>query len=53
MLRTLLKRPDLLENKSLSKQELDVLKKWSQRIEEIIKNYHREHRGHREKNNKS
>ena len=48
MLRTLLKRPDLLKNKSLNKQELDVLKKWSRRIEEIIKHYHREHREHRE-----
>ena len=37
MLRTLSKRPDLLKNKTLSKQELDVLKKWSRRIEEIIK----------------
>ena len=37
LLRTLLKRADLLENKSLSQSELDILKKWSRRIEEIIK----------------
>ena len=37
VLRTLLKRPDLLESKLLSEQELDILKKWSRRIEEIIK----------------
>jgi tRNA (guanine37-N1)-methyltransferase len=37
LLRTLAKRPDLLKNKSLSKKESDVLKKWSRRIEEIIK----------------
>ena len=37
LLRTLLKRADLLKNKSLSQPELDILKKWSRRIEEIIK----------------
>ena len=37
MLRTLLKRPDLLKNKSLSEQEVGILKKWSRRIEKIIK----------------
>jgi tRNA (guanine37-N1)-methyltransferase len=50
LMRSLLKRPDLLESKLLSEQELDILKKWYRRIEEIIKNYHR---AHREKNNKS
>ena len=44
MLRTLLKRPDLLKNKSLSQQELDILRKWSRHIEEIIKYYRRKHR---------
>ena len=53
MMRTLLKRPDLLQKKSLSEKEIEILKKWSRRIEEIIKNYHRGHRAHREKNNKS
>jgi tRNA (guanine37-N1)-methyltransferase len=39
MLRTLLKRADLFKNKSLSKQELDVLKKWSRNIQDIL-NFH-------------
>jgi tRNA (guanine37-N1)-methyltransferase len=37
LLRTLSKRPDLLKSKSLSKKESDVLKRWSRRIEEILK----------------
>jgi tRNA (guanine37-N1)-methyltransferase len=48
MLRTLLKRPDLLKDRALSQQQIDILKKWSRRIEEIISNYHRGHREHRE-----
>jgi tRNA (guanine37-N1)-methyltransferase len=48
VLRTLLKRPDLLKNKSLGEQELDILKKWSRRLDEILKFYHRGHREHRE-----
>ena len=48
MLRTLLKRPDLLKDRTLSKQQFDILKKWHRRIEEIIKNYHRGHRKRRE-----
>jgi tRNA (guanine37-N1)-methyltransferase len=47
LLRTLLKRADLLKNKSLRQQELDILKKWSRRIEEIIK-YN--HGGHKDNN---
>jgi tRNA (guanine37-N1)-methyltransferase len=42
MMRTLLKRPDLLQKKSLNEKEIEILKKWSRRIEEIIKNYHRD-----------
>jgi tRNA (guanine37-N1)-methyltransferase len=41
LLRTLLKRADLFKNKSLSKQELDILKKWSRNIQNII-NFHDE-----------
>jgi tRNA (guanine37-N1)-methyltransferase len=41
LLRTLLRRADLLKNKSLRQQELDILEKWSRRIEEIIKYNHR------------
>ena len=47
VLRTLLKRPDLLESKLLSEPELDILEKWSRRLDEILKFYHRGHREHR------
>ena len=40
LIRTLLKRPDLLQNRHLDKKEIEVLNKWSRRIEEIIKSYH-------------
>ncbi|MCP4687770.1 MAG: tRNA (guanosine(37)-N1)-methyltransferase TrmD [Desulfobacterales bacterium] len=36
LIRTFLKRPDLLENRSLSKEETEILKKWRQDIERII-----------------
>ncbi len=42
LMRTLLKRADLLQKKSLGKKEIEILKKWSRRIEEIIKSYYRE-----------
>ena len=48
LLRTLLKRADLLKNKSLSRQELDILERWGRRIEEIIKYSHRGHIEHKE-----
>ena len=48
LLRTLLKRADLLHKKSLGKKEIEILKKWSRQIEEIIKSYHRGHRERRE-----
>ena len=38
LIRTFLKRPDLLENKALSKQEIEILKKWCVDIEKIIHN---------------
>jgi len=38
LIRTFLKRPDLLENKALSKQEIEILKKWRMDIEKIIHN---------------
>lgn len=41
LIRTLLKRPDLLQNRHLDKKEIEILNKWSRRIEEIIKSYHR------------
>jgi len=36
LIRTLLKRPDLLEEKQLSSAEIEILKGWCHRIEEII-----------------
>ncbi len=36
MIRTFLKRPDLLETKSLSMEETEILKEWRQDIERII-----------------
>ena len=50
VLRTLLKRPDLLRSKSLNAQELDILKKWHRRIEEIIKLPQRSQSAQRKKN---
>jgi len=37
LIRTLLKRKDLLENRILSRQEIDILKKWCLEIEKIIR----------------
>jgi tRNA (guanine37-N1)-methyltransferase len=45
LLRTLLKRPDLLQDKRLNKKEIEILKKWSRNIQNII-NFH--HEGHKE-----
>jgi tRNA (guanine37-N1)-methyltransferase len=36
LIRTFLKRPDLLENRALSKEEINILKKWCIDIEKII-----------------
>ncbi len=36
LIRTFLKRPDLLENKALSKEEINILRKWCIDIEKII-----------------
>ncbi len=38
LIRTFLKRKDLLENRLLSSQEIDILKKWCRTIEKIIHN---------------
>jgi tRNA (guanine37-N1)-methyltransferase len=53
LLRTLLKRADLLKNKLLRQQELDILKKWSRRIEEILKFHHSGTERTKNKNKKS
>jgi tRNA (guanine37-N1)-methyltransferase len=44
LMRTLLKRADLLQKKSLGKNEIEILKKWSRSIEDILKYQHREYR---------
>lgn len=49
LIRTFLKRQDLLKNRSLSSQEIEILKKWCCDIEKIIKNCHGEGREHGEK----
>jgi tRNA (guanine37-N1)-methyltransferase len=36
LIRTFLKRPDLLENRSFTPQETDILRKWCTGIERII-----------------
>jgi len=36
VMRTLLKRPDLLHKKSLNRQEYEILKKWRREIEKLI-----------------
>ncbi len=37
LMRTFLKRPDLLENRDFSAQEIAILRKWSQRLENLIR----------------
>ena len=44
LIRTLLKRVDLLQNRHLDQKEIEILNKWYRRIEEIIKSHHRERR---------
>ena len=39
MMRTLIKRPDLLQKKDLNRQEQEILKKWNLAIEKILKFY--------------
>ncbi len=48
LIRTFLKRPDLLQNRHLSKKEIEILDKWYRRLEEIIKAYHKGNRERRE-----
>jgi tRNA (guanine37-N1)-methyltransferase len=36
LMRTLMKRPDLLKKKPLSSSEIEILKKWGRNIEKII-----------------
>ena len=38
LLRTFAKRPDLLQNKALNRQELEIIRRWSQDINNILDN---------------
>lgn len=49
LLRTLSKRPDLLQNKRLDKKEIEILKHWSRHIQNIINFHHEGHKEHKEK----
>ena len=49
LIRTFLKRPDLLENRHLSKKEIEILDKWCRKIQEIINFHHEGHKEHKEK----
>lgn len=53
LMRTLMKRTDLLQKKDLDAKEIDILEKWSQRIEDILKSYRRAHGEPREDANKT
>jgi len=37
LMRTLLKRPDLLKKKELTRQEIDILKKWRRELDQLLK----------------
>jgi tRNA (guanine37-N1)-methyltransferase len=43
LMRTLLKRPDLLENRELKGEESAVLKRWGSRIKKILESQRRKH----------
>ena len=48
LMRTLIRRTDLLQKKELSVREIEILEKWFRRIEDKLKSYHRAHGEHRE-----
>jgi tRNA (guanine37-N1)-methyltransferase len=45
VMRTLLKRPDLLQKKDLNRQERDILKKWRCEIEKLLDPHQSEKKG--------
>jgi tRNA (guanine37-N1)-methyltransferase len=49
LIRTLWKRPDLLQNRHLDEKEIDILNKWSRHLQEIINFHHASHKEHKEK----
>jgi tRNA (guanine37-N1)-methyltransferase len=48
LIRTLVKRPDLLQSRHLDRKEIEILNKWYRRLEEIIKSYHKGDRERRD-----
>jgi len=44
-MRTLLKRSDLLQKKTLGQQEIEILKKWYHQIEKILDINDKRHKG--------
>ena len=44
VMRTLLKRPDLLQKRKLGKPEIEILKKWYRQIEKLLNLYHKAHK---------
>lgn len=48
LMRTLLKRPDLLQNRHFDKKEIEILNKWSRHIQNIINFHHESHKEHKE-----
>jgi tRNA (guanine37-N1)-methyltransferase len=53
LMRTLLKRSDLLQQKNLNRQEIEFLDKWRNEIEKILKFHHRESEDLRGKSEKT
>jgi tRNA (guanine37-N1)-methyltransferase len=52
LMRTLMKRADLLQKKDLSEKEIKILEKWSRQLEDILKSYHRARREHKDDSEK-
>ncbi len=43
LMRTILRRADLLHNRRLDQKEIDILKKWSRKIHDILNFHHEKH----------
>jgi tRNA (guanine37-N1)-methyltransferase len=49
LMRTLMKRADLLQKKDLGEKEINILKKWSRKIQDILDFHHEDHEEHKGK----
>ena len=47
LMRTLMKRADLLQNKDLNATEIDILKRWSRKIQDILDFHYQGHEEHK------